>query len=46
MVKPIFLPNKSIALLAKSITFMHPVKKEMMTLEIDMPSESVWGEFQ
>lgn len=40
-----FLPDKSIALLAQSITFMHPTKKEPMTISVLMPNSHVWGLF-
>lgn len=40
-----FLPDKSIALFAKSVTFMHPVKKEEMTVEAPLPKTHVWAAF-
>lgn len=41
-----FLADKSIALLAKKIEFMHPVKKEKMTLEIALPKKGIWELFE
>ena len=31
---------------ARSISFIHPVKKEMMTITAPVPRESLWGEFK
>jgi 23S rRNA pseudouridine1911/1915/1917 synthase len=41
-----FLPNKSIALLAKEIEFIHPTKKEKMHISIEMPDSTPWNLFK
>lgn len=41
-----FLPDKSIALLAKEIEFMHPTKKEKMHISLEMPTSTPWNLFK
>lgn len=37
--------NKGISLHAKQIRFIHPVKKEMVTIEADYPAGDIWEKF-
>ncbi len=39
-------PDGNISLHAKEITFIHPVKKEEMSLEASLPNESLWNVFR
>jgi len=39
------LADKSIALLAKKVVFYHPVKKEKISLEIELPAKYPWSIF-
>ena len=41
--KTSFNPDKSISLIAKRLSFTHPVKKEPMTFEVDLPDNSNWS---
>ncbi len=40
-----FLPNKCIALQAHSLSIIHPVRKERMTVRAPYPKGVPWGEF-
>ncbi|MFN0203128.1 MAG: RluA family pseudouridine synthase [Bacteroidia bacterium] len=40
-----FLSNKCICLMATSLTFTHPIKKEALTLQISLPKETPWADF-
>lgn len=44
--KTSFNSDKSIALYAKSLTVTHPVKKEPLTLEVEMPDNEIWRDFR
>jgi 23S rRNA pseudouridine1911/1915/1917 synthase len=39
-----FLPDRSIALLARELTFEHPVTKKLMTIIAPIPKTAVWQE--
>lgn len=39
-------PNSSIHLHCRSLTFMHPTKKEPVTITADPPPDPVWGLFE
>ena len=39
------LPDGSIALHARQLTFLHPVKKEKMVLRADLPDNDIWKVF-
>jgi len=41
-----FLPDKSIALHCRAMSFMHPVKKEMVRIEAKMPKTEIWRRFK
>ncbi len=43
--KTTFLPDKSIALLAHSLEFIHPTKKELVSLNIHLPNTEIWRHF-
>lgn len=38
-----FNADKSICLMAKQLSFTHPVKKEKMTFEVDVPDNNIWS---
>ncbi len=40
-----FNPDKSICLLAQSLTFEHPIRKEAMTFSLELPQNAIWQPF-
>lgn len=43
---PVFLPDKSIALIAKQITFEHPTLKTPVTFTVPYPNSPAWTDWQ
>jgi 23S rRNA pseudouridine1911/1915/1917 synthase len=41
-----FLPDRSIALLAKELSFVHPTSKELLSIEAPLPSTGIWADFK
>jgi len=40
------LPDRSIALLARELSFVHPTLKEPLTIEAPYPEKGIWAEFK
>lgn len=40
-----FNPDKSICLLAQSLTFEHPIRKEALTFSLELPKNAIWQPF-
>lgn len=38
-------PDGSISLLARKLEFIHPVSKQMITVEAPLPKEAIWQTF-
>jgi len=41
-----FLPDKSIGLIAKELSFVHPTTKELIKIEAPLPKKGIWADFR
>lgn len=41
-----FLPDKSIGLIAKELSFVHPTTKELIKIEAPLPKNGIWADFR
>lgn len=40
-----FNPDKSICLLAQTLSFEHPIRKEVLTFSLELPKNAIWQPF-